>query len=116
MLLFCLFLNSTYAQFKSSSKTFSTNKTYSEWSEYDCNCHFEVDFLAFVNAYIALANEEANNWLHTREDAYKRELENRLNQEFNSFQDAQYHFFKNGEFTQNIANQYGLATKNWTLS
>lgn len=106
MLLFCLFLNSTYAQFKSSSKTFSTNKTYSEWSEYDCNCHFEVDFLAFVNAYIALANEEANNWLHTREDAYKRELENRLNQEFNSFQDAQYHFFKNGEFTQNIANQY----------
>ncbi|EAQ47882.1 hypothetical protein [Leeuwenhoekiella blandensis] len=88
--------NSENSKLTQPNETYSLNNTESEW-DFTCECYFYPNYFDLFNYYAQIEQAQRNSWLRHQEDNLQEEIENRLNQSFSSFRDAQHAFFKKND-------------------
>lgn len=60
----------------------------------ECYCFYDFSYAQFLNQYYSLLDAERELWLNEQEEILLEEIEDRLNDNFNNFQDAREAFFE----------------------
>lgn len=90
----CFLLTNLMAQTKILSSKSNLPVYSSTESSGECYCHFYVDYNYYWDYINNLIQAQRNAWFNNQKELLKSEIENRLNNPFNSFEDAQRAFFK----------------------
>lgn len=84
----------------------SGEPTYNSAATEECYCNYYNDFyiyLGVVDALASAAQAEREAWYNNQKNVLKREIEDRMDKTYNSFEDAQFDFLKR-RFADSYAN------------